>query len=164
MVNNISPIDFVLLTIQNNKFISFKNTTIKPIQDDRATDVTQQIYIIKHKEGRTTTSKTLIHCSPHILLFCSEKFGKKNKRSWMNTHTRNWQVGLGPGNRWSMRSYILTHPRLRKREPMIALGSHQGVGGNLNFCICSTLTWDEKGREQKWRSRFWRSRQADYWS
>ena len=42
-----------------------------------------------------------------------------------------------------MQSYIPTYYRLRKREPVIALGSHQeggwGVGGGaLNFCIRGT--------------------------
>ena len=38
-----------------------------------------------------------------------------------------------------MESYTLTYYRLRKREPFIALSSHQeGGGGWLNFCIHST--------------------------
>ena len=37
------------------------------------------------------------------------------------------QVGRGPISRRSMQSYILTDYRRRKREPLIALGSHQMV-------------------------------------
>ena len=35
-----------------------------------------------------------------------------------------------------MQSYILTYHSLKKREPLIALGSHQG--GPLHFCIRGT--------------------------
>ena len=31
-----------------------------------------------------------------------------------------------------MQSYVLTYYRFRKKEPLIALGSHQG---DINFCI-----------------------------
>ena len=38
-----------------------------------------------------------------------------------------------------MRGYIPTQSRLKKREPLIAMGSHQGwVCGSLNFCVLST--------------------------
>ena len=37
------------------------------------------------------------------------------------------QVGTSPVSRRSMESYVLTYSRLRKREPLIALGSHQGT-------------------------------------
>ena len=33
-----------------------------------------------------------------------------------------------------MQSYIRTYYRLRKREPLIALGSHQGEGGSISAC------------------------------
>ena len=40
-------------------------------------------------------------------------------------------VGGSPLSRHSMQSYILTYHRLRKREPLIALGSHQREGRGL---------------------------------
>ena len=44
-----------------------------------------------------------------------------------------------PVSRHSIQSYILTYYRLRKREPLIALGSHQE--GNGEFCkLKSTQT------------------------
>ena len=43
-----------------------------------------------------------------------------------------------PVSRHSIQSYILTYGRLRKREPLIALGSHQKGGGFFNFCGVGT--------------------------
>ena len=39
------------------------------------------------------------------------------------------QTDKSPVRRRSIQSYIPTYSRLRKREPLIALGSHQGGGG-----------------------------------
>ena len=38
-----------------------------------------------------------------------------------------------PVSRHSMQSYTLTYQRLRQREPLIALGSHQVGGGGASF-------------------------------
>ena len=58
----------------------------------------------------------------------------------MSREGKNY-VGRSPISRHSMNSYTLTYYRLRKKEPLIALGFHQGGGGVLNqFCIRGTAT------------------------
>ena len=47
------------------------------------------------------------------------------------TERQKLYVGRSPESRHSMQSYILTYFRFRKREPLIALGSHQVVGGGV---------------------------------
>ena len=48
-----------------------------------------------------------------------------------------------------MQSYMLTYYRLRKREPLIALGSHpEGVGGGGKFCIHGTPGRGERDGER----------------
>ena len=45
-------------------------------------------------------------------------------------------------SRHSIQSNIMTHYRLRKREPLIALGSYQG---GFNICIHGTPPWGRGG-------------------
>ena len=58
----------------------------------------------------------------------------KNLKLNESGKVETWWVG-SPVSRHSIQSYTITCYRLRKRELLIALGSHQG---SLNFCICGT--------------------------
>ena len=60
----------------------------------------------------------------------------------MNLEGRNW-VGRSLVSRHSVHIYILSYSRLRKKEPLIAPGSHQGgEGGGRNVCVRGTSLWD----------------------
>ena len=72
----------------------------------------------------------------------------------MRQEGRN-KVGRSPVSRHNMQSYIPTCYRLRKREPLIAMSSHQmGEGGGLNFCIRSTTPQEPLTKQQTERQMY----------
>ena len=110
------------------------------IKIDQTTDRHLDVLRPVHREGSyqgetkciptTTQGKTVIHNlihNPPLRIW--RKFGNLKKK--FNEPGRQ-KVGRcrSPVRRHSMQSYIRTYYRLRKREPLIALGSHQVGGGD----------------------------------
>ena len=79
------------------------------------------------------TSELLIYCFRHISLSVWLETNVENELAWIEKATT--YVRTSPVSRLSMQTYILTYSRHRKREPLMALSSHQGGGGGGGYFL-----------------------------
>ena len=65
----------------------------------------------------------------HFLFVFLGSLGENELECTGKAEMRYPRLGRGPGSKRSTQSDLLTHSRFKQREPLIALGSHQGGGG-----------------------------------